>query len=83
MIEDNTKYLQPRDMYDKCIMGACMLSGKIVYDASKIISLIIMPQLKEIFNDNNLYYEALDEFHHNHVFNTDFIYCIQGVLNCG
>jgi len=100
MNEDITqiKFLYPRDVYDEFIIGLCMRTLRVIYDAEKIIHFDIVPTLQNMSeyqnsNQNSILQDAVDDFHHNFLFepeeNSKFIYSfssslkIYGVKHCG
>jgi hypothetical protein len=87
-IED-IEFMVPRETYDKFIIGLCMRTLRVIYDAEKIIHLDIVPNLKsmDIYKDiseMDLIVDAIDDFHHNFLFEPEnkskFIYSFASSL---
>lgn len=85
MINDITRieYLLPRDVYDQFIIGFCMKTLRVIYDAEKIIHNDIVPALQSLaeyqdYEFNDILQDAIDDFHHNFLFEPEdkskFIY---------
>ncbi len=84
------EFLVPRETYDKFIIGLCMRTLRVIYDAEKIIHLDIIPSLKDIdeynkVSDSVLMQDAIDDFHHNFLFEPEdkskFIYSFPSSLD--
>ena len=87
---EEVEFLLPRQTYDEFIIGLCMRTLRVIYDAEKIIHLAIMPSLENIDEFSKscnlvLMQDAIDDFNYNFLFEPEhkskFIYSFPSSLN--
>ena len=68
IFDEDVLLLEPRERYDSCVIGKCAQTGKAVYSADKIIS-VLMENMgsgeDEEITEDNAYNMALEYFDFN------------------
>ena len=63
--QEGTLLLEPRNQFDRCLVGVCYFTGRAIYDFNKIIQVIMSQDTDEGLTDDEKFLNAIDHFNYN------------------